>query len=95
MTSINLLQTVLPIEWKIYTKYVTKILQTIQLDYKLLKNIDIFSKIGKIIISKIITIGKKGEIKMKNQNGKSPLGWIIAIAVGVIIVGVAVAMIFG
>ena len=31
---------------------------------------------------------------MKNQNGKSPLGWIITIAVALIIAGVAVAMIF-
>lgn len=30
---------------------------------------------------------------MKNQSGKSPLWWIIAIAVGIIIAGVAVAMI--
>lgn len=31
---------------------------------------------------------------MKNQNGKSPLEWIITIAVVLVIVGVAVAMIF-
>lgn len=31
---------------------------------------------------------------MKNQSGKSPLGWIITIAVSLIIAGVAVAMIF-
>lgn len=59
MTSINLLTTVLPIKRKIYAKYVTKILQTIQLDYKLLKNIDIFSKTDKIIISKIIITAKR------------------------------------
>ena len=32
---------------------------------------------------------------MKEQNGKSPLGWIITIAVGLIIAGVIIAMIFG
>lgn len=32
---------------------------------------------------------------MKNQSGKSPLWWIIAIAVTLIITGVAIAMIFG
>lgn len=32
---------------------------------------------------------------MKNQNGKSPLEWIIVIAVALIITGVVVAMIFG
>lgn len=32
---------------------------------------------------------------MKNQSGKSPLGWIITIAVALIIAGVIVAMIFG
>lgn len=31
---------------------------------------------------------------MKNQNGKSPLWWIIAITVTLIIAGVIVAMIF-
>lgn len=31
---------------------------------------------------------------MKEQSGKSPLGWIITIAVGLIIAGVAVAMLF-
>ena len=31
---------------------------------------------------------------MNGQSGKSPLGWIITIAVGLIIAGVAVAMIF-
>lgn len=59
MTSINLLTTVLPIKRKIYAKYVTKILQTIQLDYKFLKNIDILRKIDKIIISKTITMAKR------------------------------------
>ena len=32
---------------------------------------------------------------MKGQNGKSPLGWIITIAVLLIIAGVSVAMILG
>lgn len=32
---------------------------------------------------------------MINQNGKSPLGWIITIAVTLLIAGVIVAMIFG
>lgn len=32
---------------------------------------------------------------MKNQSGKSPLGWIITITVVLIIVGVSIAMIFG
>ena len=62
MTSINLLSTVLPVKRKIYTKNVTKILQTIQLDYNLLKNIDIFGKIYKIIVSEIISIGEKGRL---------------------------------
>ena len=31
---------------------------------------------------------------MKNQSGKSPLGWIITIAVSLLIVGVVVAMLF-
>jgi len=51
----------LPRKRKIYAKIITKILQKIQLDYKLLKNIDIFGKIDKIIISEIISSGK-GEI---------------------------------
>ena len=83
----------MPIKRKIYAKYVTKILQTIQLDYKLLKNIDIFRKIDKIIIGRLSS-WQKGEIKMKNQSGKSPLWWIIAITVTLIIAGVVVAMIF-
>ena len=31
---------------------------------------------------------------MKNQSGKSPLGWIITIAVALIIAGVTIAMLF-
>ena len=31
---------------------------------------------------------------MKNESGKTPLGWIVTIAVGLIIAGVTVAMIF-
>ncbi len=31
---------------------------------------------------------------MKSQNGKTPLGWVITIVVGLIIAGVVVAMIF-
>ncbi len=31
---------------------------------------------------------------MRGQSGKTPLGWIIAIAVALIIAGVIVAMIF-
>ena len=31
---------------------------------------------------------------MKEQSGKTPLGWIITIAVSVIIAGIVVAMIF-
>ena len=31
---------------------------------------------------------------MKSQSGKSPLGWIITIAVSLIILGVVVAMLF-
>lgn len=31
---------------------------------------------------------------MKNQNGKSPLAWIVTITIGLIIAGVAVFMIF-
>ena len=40
---------------------ITKILQRIQLDDKFLKKLDIFGKKDKIIISKIISLGKKGE----------------------------------
>ena len=32
---------------------------------------------------------------MKNENGKTPLGWLITIVVTILIAGVAVAMIFG
>ena len=32
---------------------------------------------------------------MKNQSGKSPLGWIIVLVVLLIIAGISVAMIFG
>lgn len=32
---------------------------------------------------------------MKEQSGKSPLGWIITIVVALLIVGVSIAMIFG
>lgn len=32
---------------------------------------------------------------MKNQSGKTPFQWIIIIAVGLIIGGVVIAMIFG
>jgi len=49
----------LPIKRKIYNLNVTILLQTIQLDYKLLKNIDIFGKIDKIIVSKNILTGKR------------------------------------
>ena len=42
---------------------ITKILQRIQLDDKFLKKLDIFGKKDKIIISKIISLGKKGENK--------------------------------
>ena len=44
-------------------KNVTKILQIIKLNYKFLKKLDILIKKYKIIVSKIIGIGKKGEIK--------------------------------
>lgn len=64
-------------------------LQKIQLDYNLLKNIDIFGKIDKIVI------GKKERLKMKGQSGKSPLGWIITIVIVLLIAGVSIAMIFG
>lgn len=32
---------------------------------------------------------------MKNQSGKSPLGWIITIVIVLLIAGVSIAMIFG
>lgn len=32
---------------------------------------------------------------MKNESGKSPLGWIITIVITLIIAGVVVAMLFG
>ena len=50
---------------------ITRILQKIQLDDKFLKKLDIFGKKDKIIISKIISLGKKGENKkwkMKVEN---------------------------
>jgi hypothetical protein len=73
---------------------ITRILQKIQLDDKFLKKLDIFGKKDKIIISKIISLGKKRrELKMKNESGKSPFEWIITIAVGLIIAGVIVAMV--
>jgi len=68
-------------------------LQTIQLDYKLLKILDISGKMYKIIISNIIIVGE-GEIKMRDDNGKTPLGWIVTIVVSLLIVGLVFAMIF-
>ena len=80
---------------KIYIGNITKMLQKIQIHYNLLKNIDIFGKIDKIIISINIIKGQKGRIIMKNQSGRTPLKTLLTITILLIIAGVTIAMIFG
>ena len=71
-------------------------LQKIQINDKFLKSIDFFYKIDKIIIGKNIDINeKRRKIIMKNQDGMSPLGWILTIAIVLLIAGVSIAMILG
>ncbi len=58
-----------------------------------MKNIDFSGKIYRMIIGEII-IMLKGEKKMKNESGKTPVEWIIIIAVSLLIIGVVIAMLF-
>ena len=76
-------------------KFITEILQKRQIHYIFLKNIDIFGKKDKIIISENIIIGKKGRLIMKKQDGKTSLEILLTIVILLIVAGVAFAMIFG
>ena len=39
-------------------------------------------------------MAEKERLKMKSENGKTPLGWIITVVIVLIIAGVTVAMLF-